>query len=247
MVNQACCVYVGSLDFEVTETQLGDHMKSAGEVESVDILTRRDGRSKGCALVEYKTEEAAEKAIDTLNDTEVGTRKIFVREDRGPIEEMDRDAAAATRQGKGKGGKGKGKGKGKGFKGRDRIRPLKVGEKDVHRLIYVGNLPWRTAWQDLKDLFRECGEMIRVDVAEGWDGRSKGFATILFQDAEGAQKAIEKFNGYEFQGRKMFVREDQFLKEDGTYTRSRRSSSQKEADNAPTQKAPVVDTDDRDD
>ncbi|KAF4657393.1 hypothetical protein FOZ61_006284 [Perkinsus olseni] len=244
MVNQACCVYVGSLDFEVTEAELGDHMKSAGDVESVDILTRRDGKSKGCALVEYKTEEAAEKAIETLNDTEVGKRKIFVREDRGPIEEMDQDAA---RQGKGKGGKGKGKGKGKGFKGRDRIRPLKVGEKDVHRLIYVGNLPWRTAWQDLKDLFRECGDVIRVDMAEGWDGRSKGFATVLFQDAEGAQKAIEKYNGYDFQGRKMFVREDQFLKEDGTYTRSRRSSSQKETsaeDAGP--KAPVVATDDDD-
>ncbi|EER06759.1 splice factor, putative [Perkinsus marinus ATCC 50983] len=250
MVNQACCVYVGSLDFEVTESQLGDHMKSAGDVESVDILVRRDGKSKGCALVEYKTEEAAEKAIDTLNDTEVGKRKIFVREDRGPIEEMDQDAAT-TRQGKGKGGKGKGKGKGKGFKGRDRIRPLKVGEKDVHRLIYVGNLPWRTAWQDLKDLFRECGDVIRVDMAEGWDGRSKGFATILFQDPEGAQKAIEKYNGYELQGRKLFVREDQFLKEDGTYTRSRRSSSQKEdhpADANVAQKAPqVVAADDRDD
>ncbi|KAF4653589.1 hypothetical protein FOL47_010434 [Perkinsus chesapeaki] len=249
MVNQACCVYVGSLDFEVTEAQLGDHMKSAGEIESVDILTRKDGKSKGCALVEYKTEDAAEKAIETLNDTEVGNRKIFVREDRGPIEEMEQ---GATRQGKGKGGKGKGKGKGKGFKGRDRIRPLKVGEKDVHRLIYVGNLPWRTAWQDLKDLFRECGDVIRVDMAEGWDGRSKGFATVLFQDPEGAQKAIEKYNGYDFQGRKMYVREDQFLKDDGTYTRSRRSSSQKEdageASSSKQPKAPVVDTsDDRDD
>ncbi|EEQ99725.1 conserved hypothetical protein, partial [Perkinsus marinus ATCC 50983] len=62
----------------------------------------------------------------------------------------------------------------------------------------------------LKDLFRECGEVIRVDIAEGWDGRSRGFATVLFEEIDNAANAIEKFNEYEFQGRKLLVREDQF-------------------------------------
>ncbi|EER07189.1 hypothetical protein Pmar_PMAR026327, partial [Perkinsus marinus ATCC 50983] len=72
-------------------------------------------------------------------------------------------------------------------------------------------LPWRTAWQDLKDLFRECGEVIRVDIAEGWDGRSRGFATVLFEDEESTTKAIEKYNEYDFEGRKLLVREDKFV------------------------------------
>jgi RNA recognition motif-containing protein len=41
-----------------------------------------DGALQGCGIVTYATEEAAQNAIATLNDTELGGRKIFVREDR---------------------------------------------------------------------------------------------------------------------------------------------------------------------
>jgi len=37
---------------------------------------------QGCGIVAYATEEDAQQAIATLNDTELGGRKIFVREDR---------------------------------------------------------------------------------------------------------------------------------------------------------------------
>lgn len=37
---------------------------------------------QGCGIVAFATEEAAQNAISTLNDTELGGRKIFVREDR---------------------------------------------------------------------------------------------------------------------------------------------------------------------
>ena len=40
------------------------------------------GRSKGCGLVEYAQVEEAQRAISTLNDTELKGRTIFVREDR---------------------------------------------------------------------------------------------------------------------------------------------------------------------
>jgi len=55
------------------------------------------------------------------------------------------------------------------------------------------------------------GEVIRVDIAEDWDGRSKGFATILFEEEEAATKAIDACNDTEFQGRKLLVRLDQFV------------------------------------
>ncbi|KAF4683990.1 hypothetical protein FOZ60_008356 [Perkinsus olseni] len=227
MASQEKCVYVGNLDWTTTEDELGDYMKKVGDVVSVEILTRHDGKSKGCGIVEFKETSSVTKAIDTLNETQLGERKIFVREDRGPAKpssETGNAPLAAARvkvkeRVKGKGywdwgydwgfpGKGKGF---KGYKGKGGLRPLRVGPRDKGRLIYVGNLPWRTAWQDLKDLFRECGEVIRVDIAEGWDGRSKGFATVLFEDEESTAKAIEKYNEYEFQGRKLLVREDKFV------------------------------------
>ena len=40
------------------------------------------GRSKGCGIVEYRTPVEAQEAINTLLDTELKGRLIFVREDR---------------------------------------------------------------------------------------------------------------------------------------------------------------------
>jgi len=57
-------------------------MRSVGEVVRVDVLTGPDGRSKGCGLVEFSTVEEAQRAIAELNDTELMSRMIFVREDR---------------------------------------------------------------------------------------------------------------------------------------------------------------------
>lgn len=50
-------------------------------------------------------------------------------------------------------------------------------------------------WQDLKDLFRPAGAVIRADVATAPDGQSRGFGTVLFASKEDAQKAVGMFNG----------------------------------------------------
>ena len=57
-------------------------MRDAGDVQYSKVLTDRDGRSKGCGIVEYSTVEGAKDAIEKLTDTELKGRKIFVREDR---------------------------------------------------------------------------------------------------------------------------------------------------------------------
>ncbi|PHJ15821.1 rna recognition motif-containing protein [Cystoisospora suis] len=76
------------------------------------------------------------------------------------------------------------------------------------RQVFVSNLPWRTSWQDLKDLFRECGEVVRADVMTLPDGRSKGVGTVLFSAPEGAQRAVEMFHDYLLDGRPISVRLD---------------------------------------
>merc|ERR1712060_201501 len=103
-------------------------------------------------------------------------------------------------------GKGYGKGKGKGgFNG-----GLRPGPRDKGRVLYVGNLPFRTAWQDIKDLFKEYGDVIRVDIAQDYNGYSKGYGTVLFEKEEDATAAVEALNEYEFEGRNIMVRLDQF-------------------------------------
>lgn len=111
----ACTVFVGNLPYETTWKELKDHMKQAGEVAHADVMEGPDGRSKGTGLVRYYSEEDAAHAIETLSESEIDGRTIFVRADRG---------GGGGGKGKGKGSKGskggsKGKGKGGGKGGGD--------------------------------------------------------------------------------------------------------------------------------
>lgn len=52
--------------------------------------------------------------------------------------------------------------------------------------------------------------MIRADVHLGPDGRPKGSGIVAFDNPQDAQNAIQQFNGYDWQGRALEVREDRF-------------------------------------
>ena len=74
-------------------------------------------------------------------------------------------------------------------------------------------LPYRVRWQDLKDLFRRAGTVLRADVSLGPDNRSRGYGTVLLATAEDAGRAVDTFNGYSWQSRMLEVRLDRQLQE----------------------------------
>lgn len=75
------------------------------------------------------------------------------------------------------------------------------------RQLFVGNLPYVVGWTDLKDLFRGAGSVVRADINETPDRRPKGTGIVLFETEDDAKKAIEMFDGYEWHGRRIEVRE----------------------------------------
>ncbi len=76
-------IYVGNLDYQLTEDNLKTAFQVYGEVESVRILTDRDtGRPKGFGFVEMPEKEEALKAIEALNGAELGGRTVTVNESR---------------------------------------------------------------------------------------------------------------------------------------------------------------------
>ncbi len=80
-------LFVGGLPYSLTNEELQEIFSKIGVVVSCNIITDKfTGRSKGFAFVEMEKEEDAKKAIETLNDTEVGGRKITVSEARPPKE-----------------------------------------------------------------------------------------------------------------------------------------------------------------
>ncbi|KAH8113912.1 hypothetical protein DFH11DRAFT_1509759, partial [Phellopilus nigrolimitatus] len=80
--------------------------------------------------------------------------------------------------------------------------------KDTRTQLFAGNLPYRVRWQDLKDLFRRAGTVLRADVSLSPDNRSRGYGTVLLASAEDAGRAVDMFNGYSWQGRVLEVRLD---------------------------------------
>ena len=83
-------IFVGALDYEVTESELRGLFEGCGEVTSAKIITDRDtGRSKGFGFVEMADKTEGQKAIDTLNGEKLGGKTIAVNEAR-PREERPR-------------------------------------------------------------------------------------------------------------------------------------------------------------
>ncbi|MDH5186628.1 MAG: RNA recognition motif domain-containing protein [bacterium] len=93
-------VYVGSLPFSATETQLSEMFAKYGKVNSVNIVTDKyTNRSRGFAFVEMETEEAAQKAIAELNGSQFEGRTIIVNPAR-PQERRERSFDKRDRGGR---------------------------------------------------------------------------------------------------------------------------------------------------
>ncbi len=74
--------------------------------------------------------------------------------------------------------------------------------------LYIGNLPFATTAQELQDLFSQAGGVASVDlIFDKFTGRSRGFAFVEMSSPEDAQKAIERFHGYDMGGRNLTVNE----------------------------------------
>jgi cold-inducible RNA-binding protein len=74
-------LFVGSLDYSVTDSQLEEYFKSVGKVLSAKVIVDRyTGQGKGFGFVEMSTEEEAKTAMDKLNGTELAGRTIAVKE-----------------------------------------------------------------------------------------------------------------------------------------------------------------------
>jgi RNA recognition motif-containing protein len=74
--------------------------------------------------------------------------------------------------------------------------------------LYVGNLPFSATDQVLADSFAQCGTVESAKIIiDRETGRSKGFGFVeMSSDAE-ALDAISKFNGADYDGRKLTVNE----------------------------------------
>jgi RNA recognition motif-containing protein len=76
-------LFVGNLSFNTDERRLEELFQSVGPVDSVNIVRdQATGRARGFAFVEMQSDEAAQNAIQQLNEKELDGRKLAVNEAR---------------------------------------------------------------------------------------------------------------------------------------------------------------------
>ena len=80
-------IFVGNLEYHVSEDELKEAFEDHGTVDSAKIISDRNtGRSKGFAFVVMPDDKEAQSAIDALNGKELNGRAITVNESIKPEE-----------------------------------------------------------------------------------------------------------------------------------------------------------------
>eukprot|EP01068_Selenidium_serpulae_P009353 Selendium_serpulae@DN5208_c0_g1_i2.p1 len=76
-MSQACRIYVGSLDYSLTEADLRQVLEPFGTIVNID-MPKEGNRSKGFCFVEYTSPEAAEMVLNLLQGFDLKGRPIKV-------------------------------------------------------------------------------------------------------------------------------------------------------------------------
>lgn len=184
---------MGNLTYDCAPEDLKDYFSQIGNVVRADIITSR-GHHRGMGTVEFTNTDDVDEAIRRFDSAYFMDRQIFVRQDNPPPENNGRERIQERRK--------------------ERVFASNTGNNNINNNtngsiyeVFVANLPYSINWQALKDMFKECGNVIRADVELDRNGYSRGFGTVIYGTSEEMHDAIVRFHGYELEGRILEVRE----------------------------------------
>uniref|UniRef100_A0A673JR14 Heterogeneous nuclear ribonucleoprotein M-like n=1 Tax=Sinocyclocheilus rhinocerous TaxID=307959 RepID=A0A673JR14_9TELE len=200
--NKRYRVFVSNIPYDVKWQTLKDLMKEkVGEVTYVEHLMDGEGKSR----VSFRTEELMKKAVEKVNKHVMNGRPLKVKEDP--------DGVIAQRMGMGPG---------PGGPSMVNIPPSLMNNPNIpneiiHGLqagkigstIFVANLDYKVGWKKLKEVFGMAGAVVRADILEDKDGKSRGMGTVTFEMPLEAVQAVSMFNGQLLFNRVMHVKLDE--------------------------------------
>ena len=168
--NNDAKVYVGNLPSDTRLRDLEDIFYKFGKIRDIDL---HDNRNPPFAFVEFEDVRDAEDAVYSRDGYDFDGYRIRVEFPRS--------------SNRGRGGPPRSRGGGSRGGGRGFVRRGAKGYKCV-----VSGLPPTGSWQDLKDHFRECGDVIFTDV------NRDGSGIVEFSRQEHVKRAIRDLNDSKF-------------------------------------------------
>jgi len=207
-------IFINNLPFEAKWQDVKDlFRKEVGEVSFVELFEDESGRPRGAGVLELGSAELAKQAITKMHRYEFKGRKIVVKEDvdveRDKYGRIVTDRDRERMRG-----------------GRDRSPhhgPMDFGNTyglstrfleslgidcALHTRVFVANLTYDVDEKKLKEVFRLAGKVVGIELTRDKEGKSRGFAVVVFEHPVEAVQAISMFHDQQLNDRRMTVRFD---------------------------------------
>ncbi|GMH36099.1 hypothetical protein BSKO_03967 [Bryopsis sp. KO-2023] len=176
-------VYVRNFPTSIdSEQSLKNLFSEFGEISSVFLAQAEDGSLKGFGFVNFSSHEAAQRAVETMNEKRMGNKKLYVAAAQTK-EERSRILAGWIAE-----------------KQQAESKMPACGET-----VVVKNLPYSTNEVDLRSLFQQFGKILVSKIALMRDGKSRGFGFVHFENLESAHKAVQEMHLSRIGGRRVSV------------------------------------------
>ncbi|CAL8250926.1 unnamed protein product [Arctogadus glacialis] len=190
-------VFIKNMDDSIDNKALYDTFSAFGNILSCKVVCDEKG-SKGYGFVHFETQEAANRAIETINGMLLNDRKVqeagseldmFKRKGHFLGEKCQLSPSRFVGH----------------FKSR-KERESEFGAKAMKFTnVYIKNFGEEYTDEKLKELFSKFGKTLSVRVMKDERGRSRGFGFVNYGNHMDAQKAVEEMNGKDLTGKILYV------------------------------------------
>jgi len=176
-------IYIKNLDESVTDDQLRSAFEKFGKITSLVIQKDDEGKSKGFGFINYENHDEAKKAVDEMNDTDFGGKKIYVSRAQ---KKNEREEELKKQY--------------------EKIKEEKLNKYQGVNL-YIKNLDESVTDEVLREKFSPFGTITSAKVMcdEKNDNKSRGFGFVCFSSPDEATKAVAEMNGYNLNGKQIYV------------------------------------------
>lgn len=195
-------VYVEGLSSEATIENIREIFQEWGEVVQIYLPVSPDAYQKlNLALIEMKEVSEAEAAAESLGGAELIGQDLTVRK------AISEDLIYLNSEYKSNGISVE------TSDAYDKQGPpdnIEIGdslqERETSKTIYIGNLSFVASESDVRSVFSEYGEVVRISLpVDRETGRKRGFAFVEMMKANEATRAVAELDGAEWLGRELKV------------------------------------------
>lgn len=174
-------VFVKNLDESVDDAAFAAKFEPFGKITSAVVSKDENGRSKGFGFVNFVDHESAERAVESLNETEWNGNKLYV----GRAQKKSEREEALRRQ----------------------FEALKLerSNKFAGVNLYVKNLAETIDDEKLRAEFAPFGSITSCKIMTDEKGNSRGFGFVCFSSPEESARAATEMNSRMLAGKPLYV------------------------------------------